>query len=115
MGIIAWIFLGLFSGLLASHLIVGTRAHGLAFNCAIGIAGALLGGWTAINLFHTQPLNAFFNLSSWLTALIGAGIMLLGYYVLTGRSYEPGEPGPGMLATVPVRPSRTPPWSSPSR
>ncbi len=29
MGIIAWILLGLFSGLLASHLILGTRAMAL--------------------------------------------------------------------------------------
>jgi uncharacterized membrane protein YeaQ/YmgE (transglycosylase-associated protein family) len=115
MGIITWILLGLFSGLLASHLIFGTRAQGLAFNCAIGIAGALIGGWTAASLFHTQPVNAFFNLSSWLTALIGAGIVLLAYYLLTGRANEPGEPGPCIPATVPVRPSTTIPWSSPPR
>ncbi len=75
MGVIAWIFLGLFSGLLASRLIPGTRAHGLAFNSAIGIAGALLGGWTA---------------------------------ALTGRANEPGQPGQGLLVTVPARHPHTP-------
>jgi uncharacterized membrane protein YeaQ/YmgE (transglycosylase-associated protein family) len=107
MGVIAWIFLGLLSGLLASHLIPGTRAQGLAFNCAIGTAGALAGGWTAVNLLHLQALSTFFNLSTWLTALIGAAIMLLAYYALTSRANEPGLPGPGMLATVPVRHPRT--------
>jgi uncharacterized membrane protein YeaQ/YmgE (transglycosylase-associated protein family) len=103
MGVIAWIFLGLLSGLLASHLILGTRAPGLAFNCAIGIAGALAGGWAAVSLLHLQALSTFFNLSSWLTALTGAAIMLLAYYAFTGRADEPGRSGPGMLATVPVR------------
>ena len=108
MGVIAWIFLGLFSGLLASRLIPGTRAHGLAFNCAIGIAGALLGGWTAVNLFHLQVVNAFFSLSGWLTALSGAAVMLLAYCALTGRANEPGQPGQGLLVTVPARHPRTP-------
>ena len=108
MGIIAWIFLGLFSGLLASRLIPGTRARGLAFNCAIGIAGALLGGWAAVNLFHLQAVNAFFNLSGWLTAVSGAAIMLLASYTLTGRANEPGQLGPGLLVTVPARHPRAP-------
>ncbi len=108
MGVIAWIFLGLFSGLLASRLIPGRRAQGLAFNCAIGTAGALLGGWAAVNLFHLQAVNAFFNLSGWLTALIGAAVMLLAYYALTGRTNEPGQLGPGLLVTVPARHPRTP-------
>lgn len=108
MGVIAWIFLGLFAGLLASRLIPGTRAPGLAFNCAVGIAGALVGGWTAVNLFHLQTVNAFFNLSGWLTALIGAAIMLLAYYALTGRANEPGQLGRGLLVTVPARHPRTP-------
>ena len=108
MGVVGWIFLGLLSGLLASRLIPGTRAQGLAANCALGIAGALIGGWSAVNLFHLQAVSAFFNLSGWLTALGGAAIMLLAYDALTGRANEPGQPGPGLLVTVPTRHPRTP-------
>jgi hypothetical protein len=48
-------------------------------------------------------VNAFFNLSGWLTAVSGAAIMLLAYYTLTGRASEPGQLGPGLLVTVPAR------------
>lgn len=46
MGIIARVFPGRASALLAGHLILSRRAQGLAVACVIGIAGALLGGWT---------------------------------------------------------------------
>jgi uncharacterized membrane protein YeaQ/YmgE (transglycosylase-associated protein family) len=47
MGIIAWIVLGLGSGLLANMLIPGRRSQGLILTCLIGVAGALGGGWAA--------------------------------------------------------------------
>jgi uncharacterized membrane protein YeaQ/YmgE (transglycosylase-associated protein family) len=52
----------------------------------IGIAGALLGGWLATKLFHVVTLHGFFNLSTWLTAIAGAAVLLLAYHLLTGRS-----------------------------
>jgi uncharacterized membrane protein YeaQ/YmgE (transglycosylase-associated protein family) len=86
MGIIAWIILGLGSGLLANMLIPGKRSQGLIITCVIGIAGALLGGWAATGLFHVHTLNGFFNLSTWLTAVVGAAVLLLAYHLFTGRS-----------------------------
>jgi uncharacterized membrane protein YeaQ/YmgE (transglycosylase-associated protein family) len=85
MGIIAWIVLGLASGLFANLLIPGKRAQGLIITCLIGIAGALLGGWLAVRLFHVHTLNGFFNLSTWLTAIAGAAILLLAFHLLTRR------------------------------
>jgi uncharacterized membrane protein YeaQ/YmgE (transglycosylase-associated protein family) len=86
MGIIAWIVLGLVAGLLANLLIPGRRTQGLIITCVIGIAGALLGGWLATKLFHVHTLNGFFNLSTWLTAIVGAAILLLAYHLITSRS-----------------------------
>ncbi len=86
MGIIAWIVLGLAAGLLANMLIPGKRSQGLILTCVIGIAGALLGGWLATKLFHVVTLHGFFNLSTWLTAIAGAAVLLLAYHLLTGRS-----------------------------
>ena len=86
MGIIAWIVLGLGAGLLANMLIPGRRSQGLILTCVIGIAGALLGGWLATKLFHVVTLHGFFNLSTWLTAIAGAAILLLAYHLLTSRS-----------------------------
>jgi uncharacterized membrane protein YeaQ/YmgE (transglycosylase-associated protein family) len=85
MGIIAWIVLGLGAGLLANMLIPGRRSQGLVLTCLIGVAGALLGGWLATKLFHVHTLHGFFNLSTWLTAIAGAAVLLLAYHLYTSR------------------------------
>ena len=90
MGIIAWIVLGLAAGLLANMLIPGRRSQGLIITCVIGIAGALLGGWLATKLFHVVTLHGFFNLSTWLTAIAGAAVLLLAYHLLTSRTSSRG-------------------------
>jgi len=86
MGIIAWIILGLGAGLLGNMLIPGKRSQGLILTCVIGIVGALLGGWLATKLFHVVTLHGFFNLSTWLTAIAGSAVLLLGFHLATGRS-----------------------------
>ena len=86
MGILAWIVLGLASGLLGNMLIPGKRSQGLILTGLIGIAGALGGGWAATRLFHIHTLNGFFNLSTWLTAIAGSAILLLAYHLATGQT-----------------------------
>jgi len=86
MGIIAWIVLGLGAGLLANMLIPGRRSQGLILTCVIGVAGALAGGWAATRLFHVHTLNGFFNLSTWLTAIAGAAVLLLIFHLISARS-----------------------------
>jgi len=85
MGIIAWIVLGLGAGLIGNMLIPGRRSQGLILTCVIGVVGALLGGWLATELFHIHTLHGFFNLSTWVTAIIGAAILLLIYHLFTSR------------------------------
>jgi uncharacterized membrane protein YeaQ/YmgE (transglycosylase-associated protein family) len=85
MGIIAWIVLGLVAGLLANLLIPGRRSQGLIVTCVIGILGALGGGWLATQLFHVHTLHGFFNLSTWLTAIVGAAVLLLIFHLFTMR------------------------------
>jgi uncharacterized membrane protein YeaQ/YmgE (transglycosylase-associated protein family) len=86
MGIIAWIVLGLGAGLLANMLIPGRRSQGLILTCVIGVVGALVGGWLATKLFHIHTLHGFFNLSTWLTAIAGAAVLLLVFHLVTSRS-----------------------------
>ena len=86
MGIIAWIVLGLVAGLIANMLIPGRRSQGLILTCAIGIVGALAGGWVATRVFHVHTLHGFFNLSTWLTAIAGAAVLLLVFHLISGRS-----------------------------
>jgi len=86
MSIIAWIVLGLAAGLLANMLIPGRRSQGLILTCAIGIVGALAGGWVATRVFHTHTLHGLFNLSTWLTAIVGAAVLLLIFHLIGERS-----------------------------
>ena len=71
----------------------GEDSKGLILTCVIGIAGALLGGWLATKLFHIHSLHGFFNLSTWITAIIGAAILLLAFHLITSRSGRSGRSG----------------------
>jgi uncharacterized membrane protein YeaQ/YmgE (transglycosylase-associated protein family) len=94
MGIIAWIVLGLVAGLLANLLVPGRRTQGLIVTCLIGVAGALGGGWVATRLFHVHTLHGFFNLSTWITAVVGAAILLLIFHLVSmSRSGGGGRTG----------------------
>jgi uncharacterized membrane protein YeaQ/YmgE (transglycosylase-associated protein family) len=86
MSVIAWIALGLAAGLIANMLVPGRSQQGLVLTYFVGIVGALLGGWIATKLFHIRGVQAFFNLSTWLTAIVGAAILLLAYHLISGHS-----------------------------
>jgi uncharacterized membrane protein YeaQ/YmgE (transglycosylase-associated protein family) len=83
MGIIAWIILGALAGIIAEKL-TGSRV-GLVIATVVGIVGALLGGFLAKAVFGVDSLDNFFDISTWLTAIIGAVILLLLARVLTDR------------------------------
>jgi uncharacterized membrane protein YeaQ/YmgE (transglycosylase-associated protein family) len=85
MGIIAFIILGAIAGAIAKALLPGDDPGGFIVTTIIGIVGAILGGFLAAALFDADPLDEFFDISSWLTAIIGAIILLLIYRAVTGR------------------------------
>ena len=77
MGIIAWIFLGLFAGTIARALIPGdTEPGGCIGTTAVGILGALLGGFLASAL-DIGEIDDFFDFGTWLIAIAGSIILLL--------------------------------------
>lgn len=82
MGVIAWIVLGAASGFIAEHL-TGKRT-GLLLATVVGIVGALIGGFIAKAVFGVQTLNTFFNLSTWVTAIIGAVVLFLLFGAVRG-------------------------------
>lgn len=83
MGVIAWIILGLITGLIADKIM--HSPHNPVVTTVIGIAGALLGGWVASRVFHVTNLQGFFNISTWITALCGAVALLAVMDLVTGR------------------------------
>jgi uncharacterized membrane protein YeaQ/YmgE (transglycosylase-associated protein family) len=86
MGIFAWVVLGLAAGLIGNMLIPGRRSQGLIVTCLIGVAGALGGGWVATRVWHIHTLNGFFNASTWITAIVGAAVLLLAYHLFSGQT-----------------------------
>jgi uncharacterized membrane protein YeaQ/YmgE (transglycosylase-associated protein family) len=84
MGIIGWILLGLIAGAIAKAILPGDDPGGIIVTTIIGIVGALLGGFLATAIFGAHPLDEFFDVSTWLTAIVGAIILLLVYRLLTG-------------------------------
>jgi uncharacterized membrane protein YeaQ/YmgE (transglycosylase-associated protein family) len=85
LGIIAFIILGLLAGIIAKAILPGDDPGGIIVTTLIGIAGAIIGGFLAAALFGAHPLDEFFDISTWLTAIIGAIILLLIYRLIVGR------------------------------
>jgi uncharacterized membrane protein YeaQ/YmgE (transglycosylase-associated protein family) len=84
-GIIAFLILGLLAGWIAKALLPGDDPGGVLITMLIGVVGALLGGFLAGALFDADPMDEFFDISTWLTAIVGAIILLLIYRMVTGR------------------------------
>jgi uncharacterized membrane protein YeaQ/YmgE (transglycosylase-associated protein family) len=84
MGIIAFIILGLIAGAIAKVLLPGDDPGGFIVTTIIGVVGALLGGLIAAALFDAHPLDEFFDISTWITAIVGSIILLLIYRLVTG-------------------------------
>ncbi len=76
MGIIGWIVLGLIAGLIAKAIFPGAEGFGLIMTTLLGIAGALLGGFVAWLIGAGDPVDEFFDISTWLAAIVGALVIL---------------------------------------
>ena len=85
MGILGWILLGLLAGIIAKAVLPGDDPGGFIITTLIGIAGAVLGGLVARALDIGDPIDEFFDISTWLAAIIGAVVLLLVWRVVTGR------------------------------
>jgi len=82
MGIISWIILGLIAGFVGSK-IVDKQGQGFWLNIALGIIGALVGGFL-FDLFGATGVTGL-NIWSMIVAIVGSVVVLLVYNALTGR------------------------------
>ncbi|MFC9585661.1 GlsB/YeaQ/YmgE family stress response membrane protein [Streptomyces yangpuensis] len=85
MGIIAWILIGLLAGLVAKALMPGRDPGGIIVTTLIGIAGGLLGGWLGKVVFGVDSIDGFFDLSTWIAAIVGSVILLALYRLVIGN------------------------------
>jgi uncharacterized membrane protein YeaQ/YmgE (transglycosylase-associated protein family) len=86
MGIIAWILLGLLAGLIASRIVPGGAPGGFIMTTIVGIAGALLGGFLARALDLGDPIDEFFDVSTWVAAIVGSVVLLAIFQAVSKRT-----------------------------
>ena len=79
MGFIAFLILGLIAGAIAKAIMPGDDPGGIIVTMIIGVVGALLGGFLAGALFDINVNEKFFDLATWVSAIVGA-LILLGIY-----------------------------------
>ena len=72
MGIIGWIIIGIVAGWLAEKIM--KRNHGLLTNLAVGVVGAILGGFIASSLLGIAVGG--FNIMTLIVATAGAVLLL---------------------------------------
>jgi uncharacterized membrane protein YeaQ/YmgE (transglycosylase-associated protein family) len=84
MGIVAFLILGLIAGAIAKMLLPGAQGGGF-MTMLLGVVGALLGGWLASLVFGID-LGSFFEIRTWLIAIVGSVIVLVIYGFFTRRA-----------------------------
>jgi len=84
MGIIGWIILGLLAGLIAKAILPGEDPGGIIVTTLLGVAGAIIGGLITRALGFGDPIDEFFDVSTWLGAIIGSIVLLLIFRAVFG-------------------------------
>jgi uncharacterized membrane protein YeaQ/YmgE (transglycosylase-associated protein family) len=82
MSIIGWIILGLIAGYIGSK-IVNKKGQGFWLNIALGIVGALVGGFL-FELFGGSGVTGV-NIYSMIVAIIGSVVVLWLYNAISSR------------------------------
>ncbi|HWN22159.1 MAG TPA: GlsB/YeaQ/YmgE family stress response membrane protein [Gaiellaceae bacterium] len=84
MGILGWILFGLLAGLVARALTPGRHGIGCFGTLAVGVTGALIGGFLGEAVFE-EEINFGWDLKPFLLSVAGAIVLLLGLNALRRR------------------------------
>jgi uncharacterized membrane protein YeaQ/YmgE (transglycosylase-associated protein family) len=84
MGILSWILFGLIAGAVARMAVPGSQASGCIATLAVGLAGALIGGFVGEIVFD-QEIEFGWDLGPFLLAVGGAIALLLLLDALASR------------------------------
>ena len=84
MSIFGWIIMGLLAGGVA-RLIIPSRGQGCIYTLVIGVLGALIGGALANAAGIGDGISGF-NFGTFVIAFLGACLLLLVLYAISGRS-----------------------------
>lgn len=88
MGIIAFLILGLVAGLIAKALLPGDDRGGIFMTMLLGVVGALVAGFAAGAIFNIDPMDNFFDASTWIAAIVGSVVVLAIYRAATNNGHD---------------------------
>lgn len=85
LNIIAWAIFGLIAGGLAKLIKPGKQGGGCIVTMILGIVGALVGGFLGRQILGIEVRDGAFNLPSFISAVVGAIIVLFIYEAVTKK------------------------------
>ena len=85
MGILGWIILGLLAGIIAKVILPGDQPGGIIVTTIIGIVGAIIAGFITKAIGFGDPIDEFFDLSTWIAAIVGAMLLLALWGAVSDR------------------------------
>ena len=71
--------------LIARAILPGEQPGGFIVAAIVGIAGALIAGFIAQALGFGDPIDEFFDWSTWIAAIVGAVVLLVIWQAIAGR------------------------------
>ena len=86
MTIIGWIILGAIGGWIGGLLVKGDEGLGVIGHVVLGIVGAALAGWVVTFITKEDPMDGVLDVSSLLTAIVGAVVLVVVVNMIQGRS-----------------------------
>ncbi len=85
MELLAWLIVGAIAGWLAGLLVKGDEGLGVVGHVVLGLVGALLGGWVVSLVTNNDPMDGVFDISTLVTAVIGAVVLVVIGGMVMGR------------------------------
>jgi uncharacterized membrane protein YeaQ/YmgE (transglycosylase-associated protein family) len=82
---ISWLIVGAIAGWLAGLLVRGDEGMGVIGHILLGLVGALVGGYVVGLVTGNDPMDGVFDISTIVTAVVGAVVLVLLGNMLMGR------------------------------
>jgi uncharacterized membrane protein YeaQ/YmgE (transglycosylase-associated protein family) len=87
---LAWLVVGAIAGWLAGLLVKGDEGIGVIGHIVLGLVGALLGGWVVSLVTGNDPMDGVFDISTIVTAVVGAVVVVLIVGMIRARQVRGG-------------------------